>query len=436
MSQPHFESLYHIKEIAQLSPFNYILDKRKSSKGWIVLKGPQGDKLLVRNTQSPGQSFFKNADFADDKGKLLKFVSSRLTGTKTTALSDNDINEGVSWLHNFHGSDYKTELKTIQERNEKLSKKKVDLEEAYKNPHNIIPLKDHNYLTNHRHLTSETITDPLFKGTIFNTLVKMDNGHTFYNTAFAGIDHNNEIKGLEVRGPNFKSIGLDYAALWHSKPQDPSKPIDAVFYSESALDALAYYQIFKDRLNESFNNFIFISTKGSLDSRKKSNILEILDRYNSNKNITTVAIFDNDIKGSIYNLELIELLCDKNEDTFSLSLTEEYFDVITFKETPSTEQLNLFRSFAQEYNDNVKVETDSSYGQYVITKVIDNIYKLFLPKPLKHAAKASKELVKVLSEGKTEYYVHKPKTDWNDHIIPNKKKPENEVTLRKTSIKR
>ena len=215
--QPNFQDLYHIRDIAQLQPFNYVLNEKKSSSGWSVLKGPDGNKILVKNTEHPGDSFFINDNDSNDKGKLLKFVASRISNSSTRNLTDQDIKNAISFLHKINGTSISNGLDAARIKSNERKAKKNDLKKAYDKEMNTIPLKDTKFLSTERGLSIDIINDPKFKRTLLNTVVQLKNQHTFYNTAFASLKTfkqlpheaplDSDIQGLEIRNKDFKIRG-------------------------------------------------------------------------------------------------------------------------------------------------------------------------------------------------------------------------------------
>lgn len=447
-----FKDRFHLRDIAQNSTFGYILDKKKTTSNWAVLDGPNGDKIIIKNSPSPSNSFFINSDETlkqTDRGDILNFVASRLAKTTTKNLSSDDFKQAVNFLAAIDGTSIAEEVRLSQEKAQRFMSKKKDLKEAMGQTYNFTSLKDDKYLVKERCISPHILKDKRFKDVVGNTLVTLPNGHTFYNTAFPTFDNHNKLVSIEIRNKGSKdnkkySINaLDHTKCWHSTV-DKNRPIDKVFYAESAIDAISYYEIMKGYLVE-FDNPLFISTGGNLYKEILDNVKILLDDHGCDINTKHVTIFDNDKKGHEYEIQLSTALTSHyflKDKELNLDPNNQYFDTIEISGNIDPE----VQRFLNQINTMVDVKTRSSYGQHCIVKydAEKNQTRYMLPKSFKENGAALAGLFEKLS-GKENAITHAlTETDWNDELKalknPNFIRPtnekENNTEVKKTHIKR
>lgn len=132
--------------------------------------------------------------------------------------------------------------------------------------------------------------------------------HPYYNIAFPYTTSLTEsIQGYELRGASgFKSKAAGTNSSTASWVADFSRGnthgVTEVFIFESALDAMAFYQINKNRIGQ---NVAFASIGGTFSDGQ---ILDIIKRF---PNARLCDCFDNDLAGRTYGLRLISLVENK-----------------------------------------------------------------------------------------------------------------------------
>jgi hypothetical protein len=283
----NFRSEISIIELALAN--GYKQEKRKGNKWPVFVHAITNDRIIIVNPAIPANQGYWNPDNERDKGTLIHFVKNRLgiLFPKDTTLSDviNINNVLYSWL--------------------KMDRPQMDLS-AYNtiikkefSPSCLEPLTNASYLYS-RAITHETINSNSFKGRIYN--VRINN---FFNIAFPYYTtEDNKIEGIEIRNTNFKNHaeGSDRArAVWHSNM--PERLMHIVL-SESAVDALSYYQLKKPE------HTLYISFGGAVTDRQIKTIKVLKEAGNVCNGFTYISAVDNDKNGEKYNRKFIELLDD------------------------------------------------------------------------------------------------------------------------------
>ena len=126
-----------------------------------------------------------------------------------------------------------------------------------------------------------------------------------YNIGFPYTDeHGDKVKGYEIRGHGSyksKAAGTDSSAsAWVADLSGGNREaVRNVFFCESALDAMAFYQMNRLRLNR---DAALVSLGGTFSDRQ---ITGVMARF---PNARAFDCFDNDLAGRIYGLRMMALL--------------------------------------------------------------------------------------------------------------------------------
>lgn len=411
----------HVSDVMGLSTFNCELNHKKSSKGWLIYKDPKGDTLRVKNTKSAYDSFFSNADDPNDKGDLLKFVASRMANCSVSTISKQDIRKAIVFLNELQNPAYKEKLTVVSKKRERFTKKRNELAKAYSKQNNTVPMSDFDLLVKKRGISLSVLKQKNIRPTLFNTFYKQDNGKIYTNTVFAGLEKDGSTRSMEmILESNAKRQLLDQTYPWHSIVEDRPK---IAIISESAIDALSYYELHKEALDE-YKETLLISTGGQVYDTKLNNISKLLDQCKADKNTRFISATDNDKKGMDYDMELTVFLMDKYHTPTKLDNTTEYFNVFKFDKIGSEVKEKLI-SFRESYNDRLEkedkqdptAEAKNVYGNFIVTKEDQekNSFDLYLPKSINSLSKDFNNLLDCFSDTRP-LYVHKAATDWNDTL--------------------
>lgn len=140
----------------------------------------------------------------------------------------------------------------------------------------------------------------------FITLIRDKRNGKFdgYNVGFPYTDTGGKVKGYEIRGHGgykSKAAGTDSStAAWVADlSRNGGMTVRSVFFCESALDAMAFYQINKVRIG---TDAALVSLGGTFSDRQ---VTGVMGRFPEAR---AFDCFDNDLAGRIYGLRMMALL--------------------------------------------------------------------------------------------------------------------------------
>lgn len=140
----------------------------------------------------------------------------------------------------------------------------------------------------------------------FITLIRDRKNGKFdgYNIGFPYTDTEGGVKGYEIRGHGgykSKAAGTDSStAAWVADlSRSKGRTVRSVFFCESALDAMAFYQINRVRIG---TDVAIVSLGGTFSDRQ---ITGVMERFPGAR---AFGCFDNDLAGRIYGLRMMALL--------------------------------------------------------------------------------------------------------------------------------
>lgn len=138
----------------------------------------------------------------------------------------------------------------------------------------------------------------------FITLIRDKRNGKFdgYNIGFPYTDTEGKIKGYEIRGHGgykSKAAGTDSSTAAWVADLSTDGAVRSVFFCESALDAMAFYQINKVRIGR---DAAFVSLGGTFSDRQVTGVMERFPEAHA------FDCFDNDLAGRIYGLRMMALL--------------------------------------------------------------------------------------------------------------------------------
>ena len=140
----------------------------------------------------------------------------------------------------------------------------------------------------------------------FITLIRDKRNGKFdgYNVGFPYTDTGGRVKGYEIRGHGgykSKAAGTDSStAAWVADlSRSKGFAVRSIFFCESALDAMAFYQINKVRVG---TDTALVSLGGTFSDRQ---VTGVMARFTEAR---AFDCFDNDLAGRIYGLRMMALL--------------------------------------------------------------------------------------------------------------------------------
>jgi hypothetical protein len=276
--------------------------KGKFTKARPVLQDASGDTILIKNPTTPGNQLYWNLG-NDQHGSVIDFVKNNLSRFPNNGRNEIDgINRVLS---GFAGVAYDN----TKYMNNIIAPQKGFNDSDYSV---LIPtVKDLSYLTGERKLDSQTVADFL----PFIRLVQMPNG--FRNVAFPFTipDVDDMVRGYELRNSGgFKSFspgGDKVNAAWVADFSNSVQDVDKIYFFESAIDAMSFYELHKNKLD--VDNSVFVSTGGYPCVEQ---FVHVFNAYR-NEGVQLYGCHDNDLRGHIYDITLActkeGQMCQKNK---------------------------------------------------------------------------------------------------------------------------
>lgn len=407
----------------------YLIDKAKSTNKWVKLNN-NGDSIIV-NTQTKK---YYNPNNDKDKGDVIQFEANRMN---SASISIDDTKEGFyaalkKMNENLGIFKEMSKSPLIIEKNKFLEKKET-LHSLQNTEWNHKPIENVTFLKETRAIDPEILKHKIFENRLFNTYFRLPNSHIITNTGF-GKFKNNELVGLEVRNTGLKNIMGDHDGLFITNTKDMEK-INYVFYGESAIDIISYFEILNKNPNFKIekNDFCFMSIGGNLYESKLNVFLKELDNIGVDKNTKFISITDNDFdkeeakkEGKKYDVMITAALLQKYYNVGQINLDNPVYYELKFNPEDFKEKENLISEVINEQNNFVDINfsSEDKFGKYAMVKKDQESVSLLFPKCLSLKENGFEKTISKYSNNL--YIPHKSKgKDWNDDLQNFKKKIEN-----------
>ena len=392
--------------------------RAKSSVNWTALKNPvTNDKIRIKQSDP---MLYQNQDpgLDKDRGNVINFCINRLQGSVIPIFPPEKKNyaEAFKILKKYTGQVVPEPvfLETRGNSDKVLNKNKIK---------NLRPITGNTsmYLLEKRGIDPNLLHHPMFKGTIMEAPVVMQNDKVIFNTAFLKTDIDNKILGYVAhfysskQKQNLKRVFQLRPGLYKS---NPIGVVDNLYLCETAIDAISHFQIHRPE------KAMYASFGGQITPEEIQEIDVLLKKTGPQTRI--VSITDNDYSGSQYDFKIALGLYNlrKPQDPIEYHQFENTQKIIIHKnnaidiESLKKDMGNILLTEIQPTSEQHLL----SYLQAVSTKTATIIewprsrsraHHLFL-EPL------TKQIHKLNG---IEYQTNKPVLkDWNDHILSLKKK--------------
>jgi len=415
----------------------YKIDKSKSTNTWVKLKNEFGDSIVIDTRK---QTYFNSGNDAD-KGDILQFKANRLKSDVVMVDKSREaFYESLKILNETVGNYEDIKNNPLVKDKDKYLQKKETLVAIQNKEWNHVPIENNKFLTEERAIDLKTILHESFKDRIFNTYFRLNNSHLITNTAF-GKYKNGELVGLEVRNKGLKNIVGDDAALFLSKVEE-NKKINYIFYGESAIDALSYFEILSNNPNFNTNNndYCFISFGGNLYDAKLENFKSELDLLNVDRNTKFISITDNDLdkveskkEGKKYDVMITDTLLKKFYPGTEIKLdNSQYYELIVKDEFLKSKLEIHGPEIISNQNESIEnnFSSEERFGKYTMIKKEEDQIKILFSKDLPLTSNKNEEIK--INNGFKDiinlvnpnlFIPHKSKgKDWNDDLQNIKKK--------------
>lgn len=313
--------------------------KGKSTKARPVLRDAVGDTIIIKNPTTPSSQVFWNTN-NNQHGSVIDFVKYNLSRFANSGRNEIDgINQVLS---GFSGVPYDN----TKYLNNIVSVQKIFNESDYKI---LIPsVNDLSYLTGERLLDNRTVTDFL----PFIRIVQTDNGFKNIAFPFTIADRDNIVRGYELRNKGgFKSFsagGDKVNASWIADFSVHKIDVDSIYFFESAIDAMSFYELHNRKIN--INNAVFVSSGGNPCIEQFKHVLTAYPKH-----VKIYGCHDNDLHGHLFDISLACLKADMVCQKFKKDNSVEFL-VNDKRFTLDNDKINL-KNFAFKADCNIDVKS-------------------------------------------------------------------------------
>lgn len=371
MSNLTFQELKSKVSIIDVATYlGYQLDKSKGVKypSYVLSAGKdEVDRIYITNpTNNSTQGFWRRS--STKGGDVISFVREQIERFNVSGY--NDIDRVNTVLHNFANSVYTPPVQ--QSQYQALFTPKPFDENRWEKV-------DNSYIRD-RIFASRGIdrqTSMMFSQHI--QLIKDKNAkNDFVNLGFPyRLPGDKKCVGYEIRGiGGFKSkaSGTDSTnGMWIADFTQSKQEAKNIFIAESAFDAIAFYQIHRNRLP--LMSSVFVSFGGSFSDQQFKNLTNY---YTASK---PVLLFDDDLYGKIYDIRAFALMLDKKVnigldsdkghidfsiDDKNFSLTNEEVSLSAFQKLSglrtNNDELSILKpkGNVKDWNEQLQLETETA----------------------------------------------------------------------------
>lgn len=215
----------------------------------------------------------------------------------------------------------------------------------------------------------------------FLSLIRDTKNENFdgYNIGFPYTESDNSgIKGYEIRGMagyKSKAAGTNSStAAWVADLSGGNnEAVKCVFFCESALDAMAFYQMNRTRLD---NNIALVSLGGTFSDGQ---ITKAMERF---PNARAFDCFDNDIAGRIYGLRLMALV-----ENFPIKITKTE-NGLKVEAKEKTFEVDPERPLSAQVGENISIR--HKMGQWTPPKAFKDWNDCLMNKPIERLLNSNK----------------------------------------------
>jgi len=251
----------------------YLLDRRASSRNSVVMRHPNGDKIVIARGEDQHWIYFSVRDDADN-GSIVDFVQRRRHRTL------GDVRRELRpWIGSgIGGTVARPALKLYVPEVVPVSKDRAAVIRALAA---MQPVETHDYLEEERAIPRELLANPRFQGRI---LVDARS-----NAIFPHADKDGPC-GYEIKNHGFTGFAAGgEKGLWMSRVRATDT---ALVIAESAIDALSYAALYPDEHTR------YASFGGAMNPGQPALVAEVIQRLPSGA--TVIIATDNDEHGAAF----------------------------------------------------------------------------------------------------------------------------------------
>jgi len=291
--------------------------KGKYTKARPVLQDAAGDTILIKNPTNPSMQLYWNLGNSLEHGSVIDFVRNNIS--RFTEQGRNETDSINKILSSFSGIAYDNS----QYLDYKISEQKRFNLNDY---HVVNPeVRALSYLSNERKISAETICD-------FLPFIRIVENNGYKNIAFpyTVADENTIVKGYELRNfGGFKAFtegGDKVNASWVADFSPTNVQVAKVFFFESAIDAMSFYDLKPVPFEK--ERSVFVSSGGNPSVNQ---FLHVLNAYPNA--LQVYGCHDNDLHGHLFDIQLacvkdnMTLLKRKNGDKVDFTINDKTFQM-------------------------------------------------------------------------------------------------------------
>jgi hypothetical protein len=273
--------------ILQIAEYlGYVPVKGKYTKARPVLRDASGDTVLIKNPTTPSMQVYWNLG-SSEHGSVIDFVKNNLNRFAESGYNETDRINNV--LAKFAGIAYDN----TRYMNQTVSAQPVFRESDYKV---IVPdVNMLDYLMDERKISVDTVK-------AFLPFIRVIENNGYKNVAFPFTiaDTDNRVRGYEIRNRAFKSFspgGDKINAAWVADFSDNKSLVNQIFFFESAIDAMSFYELKKGVFRTEHS--VFVSAGGFPCTEQFSHVIKAYP-----VTATLIGCHDNDLHGNLYDIML------------------------------------------------------------------------------------------------------------------------------------
>lgn len=284
-----------ISIIQLLEDIGYRQDKKDGKISPVFkLKNDKGEKLdevVIKNPGTPNERYF---DRNYHGGDLIQFVKNHINDFPQFNHPNLFVRINMILGH-YSNTPYtpKNDVYKAEKTNRGIGERYQELKPA---------VTDLRYLTKERGLSYQTVETFL----PHIRLVKdLEAGNNYKNIAFPYVNPSfgEKVTNYEMRNFGYKGMaagGDKSSSLWLADFSPHSSMAKHIYFAESALDAMSYYELNRSKIK--LDESVFCSVGGYISEKQITNALA---KY---PNASVHTLFDNDLNGNIYDIKVMGIM--------------------------------------------------------------------------------------------------------------------------------
>lgn len=284
-------------DVASFLGYQYDRSKGVTQPSFVLTDGGGTvlDRIYVKNPNDNSHQGYWRRNGVNNTGDVISFVKENIDKFGVSGRNELDMVNKV--LHKFAGKDFETPASSEYKQHSKTSQ--TFNPERWEQIHS--PQVRDKIFSARNISTYTTIAFSKF----IHIVQDKEQGGKYSNVGFPySIPGEDKIVGYELRGVNnFKSkaAGTNSSeGMWLASFADSPEKVKNIYITESAFDALAFYQLHKERID--LKSSAFVSFGGSFSDKQ---MIGLSQQFPTAR---PVLLFDKDLNGHMYDIRAIALI--------------------------------------------------------------------------------------------------------------------------------